>query len=70
MTFTFKVKLAYKFVDYLFYTFKLTHLDFPFTLNLFIHHMNISDEFETNDLDLDLQDQTGLETSKCLCKSL
>ena len=35
-------------------TFKLTHLEFCFTLEMFIDHLKVSDEFETSDLDLDL----------------
>ena len=31
---------------------------------MFIKNLNVSDRFETNDLDLDLQGQIGLETCK------
>ena len=39
-------------------------MEFYFTLKLFIDHLNISDVFETDELDLDLQGQIGLETYK------
>ena len=39
-------KLAFKLVKYLFSAFKLTYLEFAFTLKLFIDHLNISDVFE------------------------
>ena len=37
--------------------FKLTCLEFYLTLELFIDHLKVSDKFESDDHDLDLQDQ-------------
>ena len=44
--------------------------NFAITLKLFIDHLNISDVFENCDLDLDLQCQIGLQTSRIsFCKA-
>ena len=50
---TFKVKLAYKLEKYLFQTFKLTHLEFSYTLKLFIELSKYLIGVETGDLDHD-----------------
>ena len=39
---------------YLFHTFRLSHFKFCLTLELFMDHLKVSDEFETRGLDLDL----------------
>ena len=41
-------------------------LNFIFKLEPYIDHIKVSDEFETGDLDLDLQGQVAFETSKIL----
>ena len=41
-------------------------LNFIFKIEPCIDHIKVLDEFETGDLDLDLQGQIGLETSKIL----
>ena len=46
------------------------HNYLPFTLELFIDQLKFVDEFETSDLDLDLQGKICHESFKCLCNSL
>ena len=58
MTLTFKVKLALKLTKLQNISLKLsklTLLNFTITLELFIGHLKVLDEFESSYLDLDLQ---------------
>ena len=48
--------------------FKLTPLNFTFSLKLFIDHLEVFDEFKTDDIDLDLQGQESSNVCLIPCE--
>ena len=57
LTLTLKVKLAFKFANICFKLLNCPIWNLTFTLELVIDYLKVSGEFETSDLDLDLQGQ-------------
>ena len=54
--------IASNFQNFYFNCQTLNRFEFAFQLELFIKHLNVSNGLKTDDLDLDLQGQSGLDT--------
>ena len=68
MSLTLQVKLDFKLAKYKLKLSKFTLWNFTIKLELFIDHLKVPDEFESIDLDFDLQ--ICHESLKSLCNSL